>query len=116
VAHTPGPWVWHKDDMHDGWSGLFGPNDEPVLWPQRENDGDDGDAWFASVEDAGEEGLSDDDRALIAAATDTLAALRQVRPLLMYIKEHGWGLHAAAMAQRVLTAADTAIAKAEGNR
>ena len=78
-GHTPGPWQWNTDSWHGGWSGLFGANGEPVIYPQRENDGDDGDAWFASVEDAGEEGLSDDDKALIAAAPEMYAELTAIR-------------------------------------
>lgn len=73
---TKGPWTWSEDRFHGGWTGLFGANDLPVLYPQRENDGDDGAAWFANDDDAGEEGLSDADRNLIAAAPDLYAELK----------------------------------------
>lgn len=73
AKHTKGPWRWQADKWHGGYSGLYAADDSPVVVPQHENDGDHGAAWFASVEDAGEEGLSDGDRALIAAAPELLA-------------------------------------------
>ena len=65
---TPGSWHWREDKWNGGWSGLYSDGDTPVLVPQSCNDGDDGAAWFATVDEAGEEGLHDADRALIAAA------------------------------------------------
>jgi len=65
---TPGEWHWNEDKWNGGWSGLYSDDDTPVLVPQSCNDGDDGAAWFATVEEADEEGLADADRDLIAAA------------------------------------------------
>ena len=73
---TPGSWHWREDKWNGGWSGLYSDGDTPVLVPQSCNDGDDGAAWFATVDDAGEEGLRDADRALIAAAPELYEALR----------------------------------------
>ena len=75
---TPGPWAWHEDKWNGGWRGLYS-GDTPVLVPQSCNDGDDGAAWFATVDDADEEGLTDADRALIAAAPAMYEALRCLR-------------------------------------
>ena len=74
---TPGSWHWHEDKWNGGWSGLYS-GDTPVLVPQSCNEGNDGAAWFATVDDAGEEGLSDADRALIAAAKKLYEALSLV--------------------------------------
>ena len=71
---TPGPWAWHEDKWNGGGKGLYS-GDTPVLVPQSCNDGDDGAAWFATVDDADEEGLTDADRALIAAAPKLYKAL-----------------------------------------
>ena len=72
---TPGSWHWREDKWNGGWSGLYSDDDTTVLVPQSRNDGDDGDAWFATVDDADEEGLADADRDLIAAAPVLYAAL-----------------------------------------
>ena len=74
---TPGNWHWREDKWNGGWSGLYSDGDTPVLVPQSCNDGDDGAAWFATVDDADEEGLADADRALIAAAPELYEALKQ---------------------------------------
>lgn len=74
-GHTPGPWSWSKDRFRGGYSGLFGPADEPVVYPQCENDGDSGAAWFNTDGDAGEETLTDANAKLISAAPDLLEAL-----------------------------------------
>lgn len=100
---TPGPWHWNEDRMRDGWTGLFGADETPVIYPQRENDGDDGAAWFAKEEDAGEEGLSDADRSLIEAAPELYAALRESSKQL---RAAGYGGMAAV--------AESALAKARG--
>lgn len=72
---TKGPWHWEKDRFRDGFSGLYAGND-PVLYPQRENDGDDGAAWFGIDEDYyGETALKETDACLISAAPDLLDAL-----------------------------------------
>jgi len=72
---TPGPWAWSEDKWNGGWSGLYAEDETPVVVPQSLNDGDDGAAWFASVDDAGEEGLTDANRALIAAAPELYESL-----------------------------------------
>ena len=72
---TPGEWHWNEDKWNGGWSGLYSDDDTPVLVPQSCNDGDDGAAWFATVDEADEEGLADADRALIAAAPKLYEAL-----------------------------------------
>ena len=71
---TKGPWHWNEDKWNGGWSGLYS-GETPVLVPQSCNDGDDGAAWFATVDDADEEGLADTDRALITAAPELCEAL-----------------------------------------
>ena len=76
---TPGPWDWNEDKWNGGWSGLFAEDDTPVLVPQSRNDGDDGAAWFATVDEADEEGLNDADRALIAAAPELYEALTRCK-------------------------------------
>lgn len=77
TKHTPGPWYWSEDRFHGGYSGLFSEiDDEPVAYPQRENDGDDGAAWFGTDENYyGETALKEADASLIAAAPELLAAL-----------------------------------------
>jgi len=82
---TPGPWAWHEDKWNGGWSGLYADDWRPIVVPQCCNDGDDGAAWFATVEDAGEEGLSDDDRALIETAPKLY---RQLESLLLMVNRH----------------------------
>ena len=82
---TPGNWNWNEDKWNGGWSGLYSDGDTPVLVPQSCNDADDGAAWFATVDDAGEEGLTDADRALIAAAPKLYRALDEaVKDLVAY--------------------------------
>ncbi len=70
IKHTPGPWYWGEDMFHGGYTGLFrdcGDDlDTDVAYPQCENDGDTGAAWFDEITDA--------DRHLIAAAPDLLEA------------------------------------------
>ena len=79
---TPGNWHWREDKWNGGWSGLYSDDDTIVLVPQSCNDGDDGAAWFATVDDAGEEGLTDADRALI----ETVPKLyRQLESLLLMV-------------------------------
>ena len=75
---TPGNWHWREDKWNGGWSGLYSDGDTPVLVPQSCNDGDDGDAWFATVDEADEEGLTDADRALIAAAPELFTTLKAI--------------------------------------
>lgn len=76
---TPGPWHWNRDEWHDGYTGLFDKNDNPVLYPQRCNEGDDGDAWFGIDEDYyGEDALKLSDANLIAAAPEMDAMLEKI--------------------------------------
>ena len=82
---TPGNWHWREDKWNGGWSGLYSDDGTIVLVPQSCNDGDYGAAWFATVEDAGEEGLSDDDRALIETAPKLY---RQLESLLLMVNRH----------------------------
>ena len=79
---TPGNWNWNEDKWNGGWSGLYSDGDTPVLVPQSCNDGDDGAAWFATVDEAGEEGLTDADRALIETAPELY---RQLESLLLMV-------------------------------
>lgn len=78
MKHTPGPWKWSEDRWHGGYSGLFGSEDNPVIIPQHENDGDDGAAWFNTDGNAGEETLTEANALLIAAAPDMLAMLEEL--------------------------------------
>ena len=82
---TPGEWHWNEDKWNGGWSGLYSDDDTPVLVPQSCNDGDDGAAWFATVDEADEEGLTDDDRALIETAPKLY---RQLESLLLMVNRH----------------------------
>ena len=90
---TPGPWAWSEDKWNGGWSGLYAEDGAPVVVPQCRNDGDDGAAWFATVDDADEEGLTDTDRALIAAAPDLYDAANEALAVIERIKpaENGVG-------------------------
>lgn len=75
---TKGPWVWSDDRFRGGYSCLYSESaDEPVLWPQRENDGDEGAAWFATDDYYGETALVDADAHLIAAAPDLYEAIEE---------------------------------------
>jgi hypothetical protein len=87
---TPGDWHWNEDKWNGGWSGLYSDNDTPVLVPQSCNDGDDGAAWFATVEEADEEGLADADRALIAAAPELYEALQGTVRILDALLSEGF--------------------------
>ena len=71
---TKGPWHWNEDKWSGGWSGLYS-GETPVLVPQSCNDGDDGNAWIATTEDAGELGLTDADKDLISSAPALCEAL-----------------------------------------
>ena len=75
---TPGPWAWHEDKWNGGWTGLYADDWQPIVVPQSRNDGDDGAAWFATVDEADEEGLTDADRALIAAAPELFTTLKAI--------------------------------------
>lgn len=67
---TKGPWHWSPYKDVDGFYGLYS-GDQPVVYPQRCNDGDDGNAWFSSDESYyGETALTEADAHLIAAAPD----------------------------------------------
>jgi len=79
---TPGNWHWREDKWNGGWSGLYSDDDTIVLVPQSRNDGDDGAAWFATADDADEEGLTDADRALIETAPKLY---RQLESLLLMV-------------------------------
>jgi hypothetical protein len=81
---TPGSWHWHEDKWNGSWSGLYS-GDTPVLVPQSCNEGNDGAAWFATTDDAGEEGLADADRALIETAPKLY---RQLESLLLMVNRH----------------------------
>ncbi len=77
---TKGPWEWHKYHHNDGYYGLYA-NDEPVVYPQRCNDGDDGLAWFSTDEDYyGETALKQADADLIACAPEMYAMLDAILP------------------------------------
>jgi len=89
---TPGPWAWSEDKWNGGWSGLFAEGDTPVLVPQSRNDGDDGAAWFATVDEADEEGLTDADRALIAAAPELYRAAKEALAVIERIRPEGNGM------------------------
>ena len=106
---TPGPWEWLEDRFNGGFSGLFA-NDEPVLYPQRRNDGDEGDAWFGTDEDYyGETTLKEPDAHLIAAAPDLYEALTQC----LALAELQYG-NMDDIASHVFGKCHTALAKARG--
>ena len=105
---TPGEWHWNEDKWNGGWSGLYSDNDTPVLVPQSCNDGDDGAAWFATVDEADEEGLTDADRALIAAAPKLYKALLLV---LFHMPEPG-----CAISRDVQSRAMKALDEARGEK
>lgn len=69
--HTPGPWQWVRNHFWDGYSGIVGPDNQEVLFPNTANDGDDGAAWFADFP-------SEADANLIIAAPDLLEAVYQL--------------------------------------
>jgi hypothetical protein len=72
---TPGPWMWNPYTFRGGYSGIVGAYNTDVLYPNRCNDGDTGDAWF-------EESPSEADRELIAhAITDIPALLQHIEEL-----------------------------------
>ena len=73
--HTPGPWKWVKNKWRGGYSGIEGPNNEEVLFPNHCNDGDEGDAWF-------EDSPSEADRNMIKAAPDMYEALKELMDAL----------------------------------
>ena len=76
MSYTKGPWHWSPDAFRDGYSALLDNNDDPVLYPQRENDGDDGAAWFGTDEDYyGETALTEANANLIAAAPELFELL-----------------------------------------
>ena len=62
-AATSGPWEWQVDKWHGGYTGLVGPGGLEVLYPNCQNAGDDGEAWF-------EDFPCDADRNFIAAARE----------------------------------------------
>jgi len=105
---TPGPWAWSEDKWNGGWSGLYAEDETPVVVPQSRNDGDDGAAWFASVDDVDEEGLTDADRALISAAPELYEALTLV---LAHLPEPG-----CAIWRDVQSRAMQALDKARGEK
>jgi len=79
---TKGPWEWRKDHHNDGYYGLYA-NDEPVVYPQCCNDGDDGLAWFSTDEDYyGETALKQADADLISCAPEMYEMLEQVSKLV----------------------------------
>jgi len=105
---TKGNWHWREDKWNGGWSGLYSDDDTIVLVPQSCNEADDGAAWFATVDDAGEEGLTDADRALIAAAKKLYWALEQA---VTSLQDSGYGnKHVTVMA------AKQALAEARGEK
>lgn len=75
-AATEGPWEWVEDRWHGGYSGLVGRGEREVVFPNTENDGDTGAAWF-------EDFPPPEDRTFIAHARtdlpDALAELTQAQ-------------------------------------
>jgi len=110
---TPGSWHWREDKWNGGWSGLYSDDDTTVLVPQSRNDGDDGDAWFATVDDADEEGLADADRDLIAAAPDLYEALEIILADYWELSE-SVDNEAQMYAETVIDQSRAALAKARG--
>ena len=75
---TKGPWRWVPYKDVDGFYGLYS-GDQPVVYPQRCNDGDDGNAWFSTDESYyGETALTEADAHLIEAAPDMYALLDEI--------------------------------------
>jgi hypothetical protein len=75
---TKGPWHWSPYKDVDGFYGLYS-GDQPVVYPQRCNDGDDGNAWFSTDESYyGETALTEADSHLIAAAPEMYDMLASI--------------------------------------
>lgn len=92
---TPAPWEWVKDRNTDGYYGLYN-GDNPIVYPQRCNDGDEGLAWFSTDESYyGETALKEADAALIAAAPDMYSLLNTILDTQRKYYGDGMSLHIA---------------------
>lgn len=109
---TKGPWRWVEDRNTGGFYGLYA-GDNPVVYPQRCNDGDDGLAWFSTDESYyGETALTEADAALIARAPEMYEMLERLQAFCDEVTAENTTLYGEA--KRLESAVDALLAKARG--
>ena len=111
---TPAPWCWvHYKDV-DGFYGLYS-GDQPIVYPQRCNDGDDGNAWFSTDESYyGETALTEADAHLIAAAPEMYDFIKKVFDIQKNHYGYAMELHMAMI--KLAEESELLLAKARGEQ